>query len=390
MYLAAGPFWGHGVWINAFLHGDRVGRAGDGRSCSEQGARWPSRSGTETNGASAGSTSGRRCSAVFDNYKRAQLELSRKLLEINEIERGMRSAMPPEKTFGDLCDYWLETRAVRKRSKKDDQSLIRVHLRPAFGAMKLRDVGTEDIDAYVNEKIDDAGLSDKYVHNHVTLLGTMLRTATTFKVPWLLRIPKINKPRISLFSRDYQWLRTDDEVRRFLIAARDEDEQVFILYATALYTGMRAGELAAVEWPDVDFDRRLITVQRSFDGPTKSDRVRYVPILDPLLPVLRAWRLRQPGRLVFTNALGAMFQPSARIFQEILHRVLDAAEFPAVTRNGKERAYVRFNDLRHTFASRWMMKGGHIPKLPYAIPATRKSADRTSRRAARLSCSLIL
>jgi integrase len=52
---------------------------------------------------------------------------------------------------------------------------------------------------------------------------------------------------------------------------------VFDEYKTAqrdlTYTGMRAGELAALEWPDIDFERRLITVQRSFDGPTKSDLV---------------------------------------------------------------------------------------------------------------------
>jgi integrase len=56
---------------------------------------------------------------------------------------------------------------------------------------------------------------------------------------------------------------------------------------------MRAGELAALEWPDIDFERRLITVQRSFDGPTKSDRVRYVPILTPLLSILREWLSRR-------------------------------------------------------------------------------------------------
>jgi integrase len=136
-----------------------------------------------------------------------------------------------------------------------------------------------------------------------------------------------------------------------------------IFYATAIFTGMRAGEIAALEWSDVDLDRRLITVQRSFDGPTKSDRVRYVPILDPLLPVLRAWRLRHPGRLVFTNIAGTMFGSSARIFQEVLHRVLDAAQLPKVQRNGKERPYVRFHDLRHTFASHWAMKGGDLFKL---------------------------
>jgi integrase len=191
----------------------------------------------------------------------------------------------------------------------------------------------------------------------------MLRTATTFKVPWLAVVPKFRKPKVALFSRDYQWLRTDDEVRRFLVASRSEDEHVFVFYATAVYTGLRAGEIAALEWPDIDLDRRLITVQRSFDGPTKSDRVRYVLILDPLLPVLKAWRLRHPGRLVFTNRDGAMFAPSARIFQEVLHRVLRAAEFPMITRNGKERPYVRFHDLRHTFASHWVTKGGDLFKL---------------------------
>jgi len=306
---------------------------------------------------------GAQQSAVFDDFKSADLHEKKKKSEAGEIKRGTLPVCAPDKTFGELCDCWLASRALRKRSKKDDESMIRVHLRPAFGEMKLRDIGTEDIDAYANEKIDVSGLSEKTTHNHLTLLGTMLRTATYFRVPWLLRVPKINKPKISLFSRDYQWLRTDEEVRRFLVAARAEGEHVFVFYCVAVYTGMRAGEIAALEWSDIDFERRLLTVQRSFDGPTKSDRVRYVPILDPLLPVLRAWRLRQPGQLVFTSMTGTMFTPSARIFQEVLHRVLNAAGFPKTSRNGKERPYVRFHDLRHTFASHWVAKGGDIFKL---------------------------
>jgi integrase len=306
---------------------------------------------------------GRRQSAVYDHYKRAQAELRRRQVEVEEVRCGIRNTPPPEKTFGDLCDYWLDKRAPRKRSQKDDESIIRRHLRPAFGAMRIGNLGVEDVDGYVNEKIDEVELSEKTVSNHVTLLGTMLRTATTFKVPWLHTVPRFRKPKVALFGRDYQWLRTDDEIRRFLAAARDEDEHVLAFYALAIYTGLRAGEIAALQWPDVDLDQRLITVQRSFDGPTKSDRVRYVPILDPLLPLLRQWRLRHPGQLVFTNIAGTMFKPSARIFQEVLHRVLDAAEFPKALRNGRERPYVRFHDLRHTFASRWVMKGGDLFKL---------------------------
>ena len=98
----------------------------------------------------------------------------------------------------------------------------------------------------------------------------MLRVAASFKVPWIARVPKLNKPKVALFSTDYGWLRNDDELARFLRAAHAEGEAVYVLYATAAYTGLRAGELAALEWPDVDLERRLITVQRSFLGPTKS------------------------------------------------------------------------------------------------------------------------
>jgi integrase len=303
---------------------------------------------------------GHRVSMVFDDYRSAQLAESRFAVKVEEIKRGLRSPDPPDKTFNDLADYWVEKRAPRKRSRKDDESIIRKHLRPAFGAMKLRDIGVEDGDDFV---ADREHLSEKTLSNLVTLLTTMLRLATTFRVPWLLTVPKFHKPKVSLYSRDYRWLRSEDEVRRFLAAAEDEGEAVLALYALAVYTGLRAGELAALEWPDIDFDRRLIIVQRSFDGPTKSDRVRYVPILDPIVPLLRRWRLRHSGRLVFTNRDGAMLQPSGRIYQEVLRRVLAAAGFPEVQTEHGARGYIRFHDLRHTFASHWVMRGGDMYKL---------------------------
>lgn len=303
---------------------------------------------------------GQRVSMVFDNYKTAKAEEHRFNARVEEVRRGLRTDAPIDKTFNELADYWMEHRAKRKRSCKDDESIIRKHLRPAFGKMTLREIGVEDVDDYLDERDD---LSPKTLNNHLTLFRTMLKLATEFRVPWLLRVPPFKKPKISLSGKDYQWLRNDDEVRRFLQSAHDEGDNVYVFYLVATYTGMRAGELATLEWSDVDFERRIITVQRSFNGPTKSDRVRYVPILDPLLPVLKAWKLRHPGRLVFTNRDGEQHRESGRIFQEVFHRVLTAAGFPMRKVGTKDRSYIRFHDLRHTFASHWMMKGGERFKL---------------------------
>jgi integrase len=315
---------------------------------------------------------GKRQSETIDDHRAAAHKLREHEVRVEEIRRGVRQANPLDKTFDALADYWLEKRAPLKRSRKDDESIIRKHLRPAFGALKLRQIGTEDGDRYVIDKMqlddekdygDSRPIGEKTIANHLTLLTTMMNVATTFNVPWLLHVPKFRKPKVALFGLDYSYLRTADEIRRFLVAAREEGEHVFALYATGLYTGMRAGELAALTWGDVDLDNRRITVQRSFDGPTKSDRVRYVPVLDALLPILRAWRLRHPGSLVFTNRDGAMHRESGRIFQEVLHRVLDRACFPKTTIGGRERRHIVFHGLRHTFASHWVMGGGDIFKL---------------------------
>jgi hypothetical protein len=169
--------------------------------------------------------SGNQRSATYDDFRTADYIEKKKKAEVEEIRRGLRSPHPPDRTVSELLDYWKEKRAPRKRSEKDDVSIIERHLRPYFGEMLVREVGVEDGDDYVGLKMDDEGLSDKYVHNHLTLFGTMLRAAAAFKVPWLLSVPKFNKPKISLFSTDYQWLRTLDEIRRFLIASGGNGRQ---------------------------------------------------------------------------------------------------------------------------------------------------------------------
>jgi len=302
---------------------------------------------------------GKRHSAVFPDHKMALDELRRREAETTEIRLGIRAPRPVAHSFGELCDYWLENRAPRKRSRKDDASIIRSHLRPALGHLPLSTLGLAQVDNFVASR---AHLNPKTVVNHLTLLITMLNYAKD--LGWLQSVPRIRKPRIRFNEHDFHYLRTPEEIRRLLNTARDQEPpMVHALYATAVFTGMRAGELADLTWDMISLDKRLITVQSSFGGPTKGGDTRYVPILDALLPILREWRLQNPLKIVFPNAHGTKLGESARAFQEIFHRVLDAAEFPKADRRGKPRWYVVFHDLRHTFASHWVMNGGDLFKL---------------------------
>jgi len=201
----------------------------------------------------------------------------------------------------------------------------------------------------------------KTLWNRLTLLETMLGLAVDLE--WLARVPKIPKPKITRCDSKFRWLKSEAQIEQVLSSAREEGEHVYVLYATAVWTGLRKGELAALTGADIDFERRLISVERSFDGPTKSSRTRHVLIVDRLLPVLRAWRQRCPGDLVFPNERGTMHNKSARVFEETLHRVLKRAGFPHERKRGKLKPFITFHDFRHTFASHWVLAGKDIFKL---------------------------
>ena len=80
------------------------------------------------------------------------------------------------------------------------------------------------------------------------------------------------------------------------------------MWATALYGGLRSGELQALRWHDVDFERGLIRVEQSWDPkvgaiePKSRSGRRRVPLPKPLRAYLTAHRLRgsgESGSLVF-------------------------------------------------------------------------------------------
>ena len=148
-----------------------------------------------------------------------------------------------------------------------------------------------------------------------------------------------------------------DDVGRLLGAIQDIEREtnrsgLYALFATLVYTGIRRGEALGLRWSDVDLNRRIISVRRSYAGLTKSSKHRTVPVAPALAVMLKAHRMADPWKvdLVFPDDSGEMYSIESKVLQDVLERALSRIGHPRI----------RVHDLRHTFASHFVMSGGDI------------------------------
>jgi integrase len=154
-------------------------------------------------------------------------------------------------------------------------------------------------------------------------------------------------------AREYEiWLA--DEIQDFLAATAESE--YFPLYVAALNTGMRLNELVGLQWDRVDLRRSIIRVTRTWclkskklKDVTKGRKSRTIPINRSLAPVLAELRLRGHKPWVFCDADGNRIESNT--FTEQIFK-------PTCKRAGVK--VIRFHDLRHTYASHFMMNGGDV------------------------------
>ncbi len=183
---------------------------------------------------------GTRGSRYFTTHSAARRALAKFEAEAEEVRVGLRLEATPEHTFDELCDYWLEHRASRKKSDKHDRSIVHRHLRLEFGHLKVHEVTLEKVDQFrrricpderdfgmtLKERRKRGVVSPKTLHNVLTLLISMLNLAVDLN--WIGSRPNIKKPKLPKAA--FSYLRTADDIKKLLLAAKNENEGVFDLY----------------------------------------------------------------------------------------------------------------------------------------------------------------
>jgi len=283
--------------------------------------------------------------------KRAAEKLLAK--RVNQINAGTYQEF--EKIlFEEYSAKWLSDYAkvsVKASTYNSYETIVRLHLNPRFGKQFLHRISTADIQKFVSEKITKEKLTPKSVVNFLVPLKEMFKHAVAWG--YIKRDPSlyVKRPRVELEEMDFL---TPEEIRLFL---DNVSPHHYTLFLTAVMTGMRRGELLALQWGDIDWNSNQISVRRSiyrgeFVNPKSRNSIRRIvmsPILRQALEQHRLLGRSSEMDLIFSNEVGLPLDPENLIKREF---------HPALDRAGLRR--IRFHDLRHSYASLLISQGENI------------------------------
>jgi integrase len=300
----------------------------------------------------------------FDSLTAAKMWRSDSYGKLRRRELRAPSAMK----FADAAEQWLagvRTGYIRTRSgdlykpstiRSYEQALRGSRdgnggLLAAFGQVRLSDLTLEDIQDYA-DKMLAAGAQPSTIRNSVMpvrVICNWRRREVPVNPTTGLRLPAVR------FGRDR--IASPAEAEQLLAALKSTDRP---LWATALYAGLRRGELMALRWQDVDFAQGIVNVARAWDpkdremvAPKSKAGTRRVPIPAALRAFLAPEKLAtggDPDALVF----GVRGEPfSASSVGERAQRAWKSAALEPIS----------LHECRHTFASLMIAAGVNAKAL---------------------------
>jgi integrase len=248
-------------------------------------------------------------------------------------------------TLEDFAPRFLDGYARANRQKPSEvaskETILRYHLIPLLGTRKLDAISNEDVQR-LKSNLDTR--APKTVNNVLTVLNTLLKVAVEWgvvdRMPCTIRLVRTQQSEAQF--HDFH------EYTRLIEGAEGVDPESHLIVLLGGDAGLRCGEMMALEWTDVDLDRRQLHIRRSeWKGNVtapKGGRKRVIPLTSRLAGALRSYR-HLMGPRVLCRVDG---KPLTQ--KMVQNQVRRAARLANLANGG-------VHILRHTFCSHLAMRG---------------------------------
>lgn len=241
--------------------------------------------------------------------------------------------------------------------KPSTQDLYNTYIKVHLSTLKnkiAKEIKKRDIENLMLE-MKTKGISNKTINSVITFVQSVFNygvDAGYFKLNPIGKIKKLPqvKPPIHFLN--------ETQMQVFLECAKRS--RFYAFFATAIYTGMRRGELLALEWKDIDFKKAKISVNKQYykgiKQSTKTNRDRSVDIPNNLLEILKEHKKNCNilTKFVFHNLSGGAIH-AYYMEEKHFHPLIKECNKHLDEENQIEK--FRFHDLRHTYATYLLSNG---------------------------------
>lgn len=269
--------------------------------------------------------------------------------------------------FGSLCERWLEVARIKNKlsTLARYEAVMRNHILPFFGAKEIKDLSSAQINMFVERLLTDKGLSAKSVNDIATILAQILKFGEKNGIiedfDFSIVKPTVNKKELPVLSLEEQ--------KKLIKAIKDNVTHENIGILLSLFTGMRIGEICALQKKDIDLTNGIVSINKTMqrinlkgnraastqiiiDAPKTQRSVRKIPLPEFLIvEVKRLMSDADENAWLLTGRTDKFTEP--RSYQNIFKKYLEKAGV----------ANTNFHALRHTFATRAVEKGVDVKTL---------------------------